>query len=270
MSYKTIIVNLPVDADPDPTVKLAAAVAVHFEAQLIGFAAGDVPPLVATEKGLVYEGGIMETRRRELEKRLAALRNSFEQRVPTSVGGRWMQCIHTPTGALIAAARSSDLIITGHGPGDDVFRVLDVGSLVLGAGRPVLLAANNAEHLSAKTILIAWKDGREARRAVSDALPFLIRAKEVVLATVASEAGPDVRSSLADALMFLKAHGVLARTEVLFGEPGGQQLVEFAHMIGADLLVSGAYGHSRLREWAFGGITRTLMSEGGISRFLSN
>lgn len=270
MSYKTVIVNLAVDVDPIPIVKLASALAVHFGAQLIGFAAADVPPLVATEKGLVYEGDIMETRRRELEKHLAELRDAFEGLVPASIGGRWMQHIHTPTSALITVARAADLLVTGHDRGDDAFRALDIGSLVLGAGRPVLLAANNAEHLLGKTVLVAWKDSREARRAVSDALPFLIRAKEVVVATMAGEAGPDVRSSLAEILLWLKGHGVSARTEVLFGVPGGHQLVEFAHMIGADLIVSGAYGHSRLREWAFGGVTRTLMAEHGINRLLSN
>lgn len=270
MSYKTIIVNLAVDADPDPAVKLSTAMAVRFEAQLIGFAAADIPPLVATEKGFVYEGGVMETRRRELEKRLATLRNTFERLVPASIASRWMQCVHTPTHALVAAARSADLIVTANGRGDDPFRMLDVGSLVLGAGRPVLLAADNAEHLSGKTILVAWKDGREARRAVTDALPFLTRAGQVVVATMAGEPGANIRASLADILLFLKAHDVSARTEVLLGEPGGHQLVEFAHMIGADVIVSGCYGHSRLREWAFGGITRTLMSEGGITRILSN
>ncbi len=270
MSYKTIIVNLAVDADPGPTMKLAAAMAVHFEAQLIGFAAADVPPLVVTEKGLVYEGGIMEVRRRELEKRLTELRDTFEHLVPSSIRGRWLQCIRTPTSALITAARLADLVVTGHGQGDDAFRVLDIGSLVLGVGRPVLLAADNAEHLSGKTVLVAWKDGREARRALSDALPFMTRAKEVVLAAMTGEAGSDIRGSLADALLFLEGHGVSGRTELLFGEPGAHKLVEFAHMINADLIVSGAYGHSRLREWAFGGVTRSLMAERGINRLLSN
>lgn len=270
MSCKTIIVNLAVDADPMPTVKFAAAIAVHFEAQLVGLAAADVPPLVATEKGLVHEGQIMETRRRELERRLSELRRTFEDLVPPSIAGRWMQYIRTPTSALITAARSADLIVTGDDAGDDAFRALDIGSLLLGAGRPVLLAAKHAEHVAGKTVLVAWKDCREARRALSDALPFLTRAREVVLATMAGEPGQDVRDSLADAALFLRGHGILARTEVLVGETGGHQLVEFAHMIEADLIVSGAYGHSRLREWAFGGITRSLMAETGINRFLSN
>ncbi|RUV85534.1 universal stress protein, partial [Mesorhizobium sp. M1A.F.Ca.IN.022.07.1.1] len=64
--------------------------------------------------------------------------------------------------------------------------------------------------------------------------------------------------------------GITARTEVIAGEADGERLVAFARLIRADLIVSGAYGHSRLREWAFGGVTRSLIGESGINRLLSN
>ena len=73
MSYKTIVVNLAVDANPAPIVTLAAELAQRFDAHLIGLAAADVPPLVATDNGLVYEGEIMQLQRTEIEKRLAEL-----------------------------------------------------------------------------------------------------------------------------------------------------------------------------------------------------
>jgi len=269
MSYKTIVVNLAVDADPAPIVKLAAEMAHRFDAHLIGFAAADVPPLVATGEGLVYEGEIMQVKRQEIEKRLAEQRDIFKSLVPHSTSSEWKQYICGPTRALGLVARSADLIVTADG-GDDVFRALDIGSLVLGAGRPVLVAAGNAEHLVGKTVLVAWKDSREARRALSDALPLLTKAKEVVVATMEAASGTDVRDSLADVAVFLEQHGIMARTEVIVGDADGDRLVAFAHSIHADLIVSGAYGHSRLREWAFGGVTRSIMHEAGISRLLSN
>ncbi|TIT07091.1 MAG: universal stress protein, partial [Mesorhizobium sp.] len=183
MSYKTIIVNLAVDTDPAPVVKLAAELAQRFDAHLVGLAAADVPPLVSTGEGLVYEGEVMQVQRTEIEKRLAELRDIFEELVPGSVSSKWTQYICRPTRALGLAARSADLIVTAEG-GEDVFRAVDVGSLVLGAGRPVLVTAGNAEHLLGKTILVAWKDSREARRALSDSLPFLAKANEVVVATM--------------------------------------------------------------------------------------
>jgi len=269
MSCKTIVVNLAVDADPRPIVKLAAELAQRFGARLIGLAAADVPPLVSTGEGLVYEGEVMQIQRTEIEKRLAELRDEFEKLVPASAGREWTQYISGPTRALGLVARSADLIVTGDG-GEDVYRAVDVGSLVLGAGRPVLVAASNAEHLMGKTVLVAWKDSREARRALSDSLPFLGKASEVVVATMETESERDVRSSLADVATFLKRHGITVRTEVVSGDADGDRLVAFARSIHADLIVSGAYGHSRLREWAFGGVTRTLIHESGINRLLSN
>lgn len=269
MSYKTIVVNLAVDADPAPIVKLAAEMAHRFDAHLVGFAAADVPPLVTTGEGLVYEGDIMQVKRQEIEKRLAELRDVFESVVPHSTSSEWKQYICGPTRALGLVARSADLIVTTDG-GEDVFRALDIGSLVLGAGRPVLVTAGNAEHLVGRTLLVAWKDSREARRALSDSLPLLAKAKEVVVATMEVASGMDVRDSLADVAVFLEQHGIMARTEVIAGTADGGALVTFARSVHADLIVSGAYGHSRLREWAFGGITRSLIGENSISRLFSN
>jgi nucleotide-binding universal stress UspA family protein len=161
------------------------------------------------------------------------------------------------------------LIVTGGEEGENVFRAVDIGSLALGSGRPVFVAASNFEHVLAKTALVAWKDTREARRAIADALPFLSKANEVVVATTDGNPDDNVRDSLADVAVYLEHHGIMARTEILSGEENGERLLVFARSIHADLIVSGAYGHSRLREWAFGGMTRTLLQESGINRLMS-
>ncbi|RAZ91022.1 universal stress protein [Mesorhizobium hawassense] len=269
MSYKTIVVNLAVDADPAPMVKLAAELAERFDAHLIGLAAADVPPLVSTGEGLVYEGEVMQIQRTEIEKRLAEMSEIFWRLVPASIGSEWSQHICGPTRALGRVARSVDLIVTADG-GEDVFRAADIAGLVLGAGRPVLVTASNTEHVRGQTVLVAWKDGKEARRALSDSLPLLAKANEVVVATMEPQYGEDVRNSLADVAVFLEQHGIMARTEVIAGEADGERLVTFARSIHADVIVSGAYGHSRLREWVFGGVTRSLIDDHGINRLLSN
>jgi nucleotide-binding universal stress UspA family protein len=69
--------------------------------------------------------------------------------------------------------------------------------------------------------------------------------------------------------VFLGRHGIKSRIELIAGEADGDRLLTFARSIPADLIVSGAYGHSRLREWAFGSVTRTLIEENGINRFMS-
>ncbi|TJV44255.1 MAG: universal stress protein [Mesorhizobium sp.] len=268
MSYKSIIANLAVDAPPAAIVKVGIELAERFGAHLIGLAAADVPPLVATGEGMVYEGEVMQIQRTEIEKRIAELRAEFESLVPASITSEWGQAVCSPTRFLSVFARAADLVVTGAS-GDDVFRAADVGSLALGIGRPVLVIGNNVEHLRANTVLVAWKDTREARRAVADALPFLTKANEVVVATIASNGDDSVRDSLADVAVYLEHHGIMAQTELIIGEVDGEQLLTFARSIHADMIVSGAYGHSRLREWAFGGVTRTLIEETSINRFLS-
>ncbi|MBZ9706226.1 universal stress protein [Mesorhizobium sp. ESP7-2] len=268
MSYKSIIVNLAVDAPPAAIVKVGIELAQRFGAHLIGLAAADVPPLVATGDGMVYEGEVMQIQRTEIEKRLAELRAEFEGLVPASITSEWGQAVCSPTRFLSVFARAADLVVTGES-GDNVFRAVDLGSLALGIGRPVLVTGTNVEHVRAKTVLVAWKDTREARRAMADALPFLANANEVVVATIAAKGDDSVRDSLADVAVYLERHGIMARTELITGEVDGEQLVTFARSIHADMIVSGAYGHSRLREWAFGGVTRTLIEESSINRFLS-
>ncbi len=269
MSYTSIILNLGIDAAPAPMIKVGVELAERFGARLIGLAAADVPPLAATGNGMVYEGEVMRILHDDIEKQLGELRAAFETQVPASIRREWRQAVRGPTRFLAVSARAADLIVVGGGQGNNVYRDVDVGSLALDAGRPVFVVAGNAEHIQAKTVLVAWKDTREARRAIADALPFLAMAGEVVVATMDTDSDGSIRDSLADASAFLERHGVKARTELINGDGDGNRLLEFARSIQADLIVSGAYGHSRLREWAFGGMTRTLLQENGINRFLS-
>ncbi|MER8367707.1 universal stress protein [Mesorhizobium sp. M1378] len=269
MSYKSIAVNLAIDAPPAAMVSLGVELAESFGAHLIGLAAAGVPPLVATGDGMVYDGEIMQIQRTEIEKRLAELRADFERLVPASISSEWGQAVCSPTRFLSVWACAADLIVTGGDKGENLYRTVDIGSLVLGIGRPVLAAASHIEHVMANTVLVAWKDTREARRALTDALPFLAKANDVVIATIDSERDDGIRDSLANVAVFLEHHGIMARTEFIRGDADGEHLLAFARSINADLIVSGAYGHSRLREWAFGGVTRTLIEESSINRFMS-
>lgn len=269
MSYRSIIVNLGIDADPAPMIRIGIDLAQRFGARLIGLAAADVPPLVATGDGMIYEGEVMQIQHEEIEKQLGELRAAFEKLVPVSVRREWRQAVGGPTRFLTGSARAADLIVTAGGQAGNVYRAVDIGSLALAAGRPILVVAGDADHVRAQTVLVAWKDTREARRAIADALPLLGMAGEVVVATIDNDADVGVSKSLADVLVFLELHGVKARTELIVDNGDGGQLPAFARSIRADLVVSGAYGHSRLREWAFGGVTRSLLEDNAINRFLS-
>ncbi|MEK1889704.1 MAG: universal stress protein, partial [Phyllobacterium sp.] len=166
-----------------------------------------------------------------------------------------------------------DLIVTGSNNSSVLItpdRCINLGDLVLRAGRPVLVAAKGATRVLTNTAVVAWKDTREARRAVADALPLLRKASEVIVVTVDCNADISTQESVDGILGFLRRHGVKARSEIIKDKHESQSLMSFARAVDAELVVSGAYGHSRLRELVFGGVTRSLLKEDGFSRFMSS
>jgi nucleotide-binding universal stress UspA family protein len=130
--------------------------------------------------------------------------------------------------------------------------------------------AKGARRIFTNTALIAWKDTREARRAVVDALPLLCQANEVVVVTVDRDADTLTQESIDDVCAFLRRHGVTARSKIIKDKHESESLLTFARSIDAELVISGAYGHSRVRELIFGGVTRSLLAEDSFSRFLSS
>ena len=122
--------------------------------------------------------------------------------------------------------------------------------------------------LSAKRVVIAWKDAREARRAVRDALPLLKAADEVLVVAV----GESGRAGALDVKEHLDGHGINARTLVQARRESAvaDDLIRAAEREGADLMVAGAYGHSRTREWILGGVTRDLLDHAPIPCLLAH
>jgi nucleotide-binding universal stress UspA family protein len=143
--------------------------------------------------------------------------------------------------------------------------------VVLRVGRPVLVAAHGEMDLSARRIVVAWKDTREARRAVADAIPLMAMASEVTVVAVDRHPDAWIKDSVQDVSSFLAGHGIKARTEIIrTDDDENNRLVDFFTSMSAELVVSGAYGHSRLREWVFGGVTRSLLDEVWLNRLMSN
>jgi nucleotide-binding universal stress UspA family protein len=116
--------------------------------------------------------------------------------------------------------------------------------------------------LQAHKVVVAWKDTREARRALADALPILKCADEVLVVAVCdADDRQDTRPHTASVAAYLMRHGVEAHDKVVAARPSevAGVLQAEATAAGADLIVSGAYGHSRLGEWVFGGVTIDLL-----------
>lgn len=155
----------------------------------------------------------------------------------------------------------SDLIVMSSPQVEGVpLAPVDVGATVLAAGRPVLVAPRLSPKLRFDRVLIGFKATREGRAALAAALPLLDRARRVLIASV----GPGPATDLRDAAAFLHGHGVRAETTLIedaADRDAGRTLLALAADEGSDLLVAGAYGHSRTRELVFGGVTRTLLTE---------
>jgi nucleotide-binding universal stress UspA family protein len=176
---------------------------------------------------------------------------------------------------LVQQARAADIIVVGERDRDalgDPFMQADPDDLVMQAGRPLLVVSDTSNWIDLRTVLVAWKDTREARRAVFDALPMLRKAKDVIVTEIAEdEAGRSVAlSGVKDVVAWLLRHGVLASGQVP-DECGhaAVQLERIASEIAAGVVVAGAYGHSRLREWVIGGVTKDLVTPSSRCSLLS-
>ncbi|MGU3340706.1 universal stress protein [Methylobacterium mesophilicum] len=259
MDYANILVPADLgEAAPD-RIRLAAGLARRFDATLTGAAAHAVPaPILVRD---VYDAIDQEDRNKaQVQAILEQAHASFERFAGDGIRTDWHWCFADAVAHLIEQARAADLVVVSRrGPGDEDPGPLGVppGAVLMEAGRPVLVVPPRTLSLKASRIVVAWKDGPEARRAVSAALPFMSGADQVFLATV----GADGRHEGAeDVAMYLARHGAhVTATPLHTADDAGSELLRFALLLDADLIVLGAYGHSRLREWMFGGVTRDLL-----------
>jgi nucleotide-binding universal stress UspA family protein len=275
MIYNTIMVQLDIDAPATPRLTFAWQLAQRFEADLIAFAAAEGSTIVSAGDSVFVAAEVVRRQVDEIEERLKVLEQEFQDVTNDSNRASWRCDLGDPTRLLAVQSRSADLVVIGFSDAlsdIDHLRTVDAGGLILSAGRPVLLAAENLSPIEAGNVVVAWKDAREARRAVIDALPFLTQARDVLVVTVQEDERKSARESAADVVRFLMKHDVKARFDVI--DVGGfdtaEAITEVAREMGADLVVSGGYGHSRIRERAFGGVTRSLLRDGTLHRLISN
>jgi len=272
MPIRTVLVQLDIDNFEPALLSFAESVRERFDAHLIGLGACDLQSSLISPEGAMMIGDLIAEEHTRIDQGLARLSEAFAAATLGSGNAEWRTVLDAPTRAVAREARAADLVITASPKGRLSYaRNLDLGDAVLATGRPVLVAAEGATRLETGTILVGWKDTRESRRAVSDALPFLTAAKQVIVTTLGDPDRADQRESLDDVLAYLTRHGCKAGVEFhKSGGDDGARLQELATHMQAEMVVTGAFGHNRLREWAFGGVTRTLLSAKGVSRFLSN
>ena len=265
MTYKTVMVSLAVGQPNDARLEVAAQLAERFGARVIGAAAAEFsPPLYFTEgepaQRLIDQGwGAVRSRLKELE---GEFRTAMQNR---AVEVEWRCGEEFPTRFVVRQARACDIIVVGEaarGGLADPFAQVNPSDLVMQVGRPLLVVPEDCNWLDLRSVLVAWKDTAEARRAVSDALPLLRKSTEVTIVEIvedeADRAAALVR--IKDVAAWLSRHGVMASQQVP-GQCGdaATQLERVASDVGAGVVIAGAYGHSRLSEWILGGVTRRLV-----------
>ncbi|MBV8398419.1 MAG: universal stress protein, partial [Acetobacteraceae bacterium] len=155
--------------------------------------------------------------------------------------------------------RAADLVVVGRPSDHQGFSIDTTEAALVGAGRPVLIAPATPPVSLPETIVIAWKATPEAARAVTAAMPLLSRAKQILIVTVAEEEGlsDEGGARLGTSLSW---HGLNASTRHLRPDrPGAADTLLAAAAEEGALVVMGAYGHSRLRQWIFGGFTQHVL-----------
>ncbi|HYZ39419.1 MAG TPA: universal stress protein [Stellaceae bacterium] len=269
MSYKDLLVVLDADPPARGRIDLAAALAERFAARLVGLYTLPVPRL---PRELGYYPALVEPLFSELQERAReaadAVREHFEQVTRArGVSSEWRQLPDDAEADPAIHARYADLTILGQLDPDrsdvDIVRPRPE-HVALACGRPVLVVpyAGRFENVG-RRVLIGWNATREAARAVADAIPLLAAAEVVTVLTIDAQEGPRGHGALpgADISLHLARHGVKAAIEqtVSADLSVGDVLLSRAADLGADLLVMGAYGHSRVRELLLGGATRALL-----------
>jgi nucleotide-binding universal stress UspA family protein len=246
MSYAALMVYFDATPDAQARLRLAVDLTDRFHAALIGIAA---PPHLPAFPGTVTD--ILS--HIEQEFYVAAKRiKSVEWR-----GGLVWASILVPQ-----EARAADLVVIGPAPDPrDLSDSHHPGAILLRTGRPVLFVPVGLDSLAARRIVVAWKDNRESRRAVRDALPFLREAEEVMIVEVCEQEAQG-RTSVDDVADYLLRHKVIvgAKAYLNTNKSVGDEILRFAQEEKSDLIVAGGYGHSLLSEWTFGGVTRHLLA----------
>ncbi|HEY1930213.1 MAG TPA: universal stress protein [Caulobacteraceae bacterium] len=263
-----------VQRDAPERLACARDLARRFGAALIGLGAEAIPPIAAGPATGVVQAQWFTACNEAAEENLRVAREMFRAACAgLGAGGEWRQSLEVPIEVIARASRAADLIVASAPDGQgSIYRDARPSELALLTGRPVLVAPSREKTLSADRVVLAWKDTREARRAMADALPFFRRAKAVLVLEVAGRHLEDAQSRCADVVSALERHGVQAEPSAVaaMGRTDGEEILNQASAFGADLIVAGAYGHPRLGEMIFGGVTRTLLSQHDLFVLLSH
>ena len=276
MTYKTMLVHLNDSRRAEAVLEPATQLATRFNSHLIGlhvYAAVPAPPIPMASAAL---GSIVAAERKNSE----AIADTFQRLTRNKQFVAEWQLQKVPhvdlARVVMERGRAADLIVAAQTDPDwDLSPLMDFPErLALESGRPVLIIPYAGHYSSiGRRVVIAWNAGRELARATFDALPLLQGADSVHILEIKDRG--DASSSLAPDTSIAAAlgrHGIKpeVRTSVAADISVGDEILSRAADLEADLLVMGAYGHSRFRELVFGGTTRQIARHMTLPTLLSH
>jgi len=277
MTLATVMVSLAFDQPNDARLEVAAQLAERFDAGVVGVAAAQFSPPLYFMDGEPAQD-LIDQGEAAIRKRLTELETQFRAAIENRAKYvEWRSALDFPARFVLREARCADIIVTGgQSPAfSDAFALASPKDLVMQTGRRLLVVPDGAGWLDLRTVLVAWKDTTEARRAIADALPLLRKAKTIVVAEIPEADGeqPLAEARVGDVVAWLSRHSLIASPRVPDGngnQGAAAQLDDIADDLGASLIVAGAYGHSRFRELVLGGMTQHLVTQSARCVLLSH
>ncbi|NKE46625.1 universal stress protein [Roseomonas frigidaquae] len=281
MALQDLLVHLDGTARATKRLEFAAALAARHDAHLIGLHAveASLPIGLTGELGGAALGELAARLRAEAAASATRTRATFEDRLRRDgLRGEWRESDTLPAEAVALHARYADLVVLGQPDPESLDAQQDEATLeyvLFQSGRPVLMVPySGAFHTAPERVLVAWNAGREATRAVHDALPLLHAAREVTVLAINPRRGIGGHGDVpaADIALHLARHGVKATAEHMVTDEVPEADVLLNEVADSDigLIVMGAYGHSRLRQLILGGVTRGILGRMTVPVLMSH
>lgn len=280
MTIKNILLHMDATERCGERLRLAGDFALRNDAHLTGLFVVAEPFYPVYADGAYFPQDMLDNLEREEQESCKKAERTFQEFVDAQgLHGEWRSEQGSLGEVVTRHARYADLTIVGKGSMDDPKHYPDpflAEDIVMESGHPVLVVPN-AGHFDGfgKRVLVCWNASRESVRAINDAMPLLQSAEKVTVLVVnpdSSKSGDHGDIPSADISLYLARHGVKAEAAAVKTDQSdiGEIILSRAFDADADLIVAGAYGHSRTREWILGGVTKTLLHETTVPALLSH
>jgi len=278
MSEKTIVVCLNEIERTDQMLSVIRALSLKQASHFVGLYV--VPAIqVYPSAGMQLSTQVYDGFQKYYLEHATEVKAKFDKLLAAEgLNGEWRQVKSTSTiiaDVVVEHGRMADMLVVPQSRTDDGSGI-ETGfaeQVIMGCGRPVLVIPTYGDFKDfGKNVLVAWNGGREATRAVFDAMPFLTSADKVDVSWLNPDKDDGMDLPGAEIATVLARHDVKVLVEAIptGGLAAGEALLSHASDIGADMLVMGAYGHSRLREFVFGGATRTILESMTVPVLMSH